>query len=653
MRDKKEEIFFSHKKSICKHKKLYNEMKKLSKKFMNFLEKYRTIDNFHFYFRNIFQKKLNGNICKITIDLLHIAQFDPVLYFYILKFPSELISICDYTMNKILENSLKKKILKKKIRISFFSTIKNQSLTIKNLGPEHLNKIIVVEGVVIKLAYLSPEMTTAFFKCELCNYETYYFIEKGKILEPIYCFNCKNFNSFQLILNRCGFTERQYLFIQETFASNFYRKFPMTLLLIAYDEIIEKIEIGDHIKAIGILRISSFTKLKMLTPNVFFYFYMDILDIRLKNSRISYRKNFVSEEFNSKKKTKIFSNFKAIIMMNSLIQNPKIYKSFYDSMKIDLKGVDTIKQGILIIFIKIIWEQTRSGNLLLFNKLINLLMLGKTEFVESSVLKFIPKFFPNVCYVTKENIDIIEKKKSKLLSKQKGSENSKISQFFFAKNFEIFSLKGIDKFPKNIINFFQEILDKQTNSCMENYRSFQKNKRISLFGSINSSFPRYSNRIYKKDALINEIFKPIFVLFDLIYYIKDSISIFKDLKFAKQILNCNSYKSKEIKINFSGIGFKKKIFHLFLKNFQYYPVSFLSEFSSKELLKWEIIYSTLKNFNENEFIINQVKVSELLINISFYLTLLRFSSIVGSEDIRYAVIILIEALKSYKNRIFI
>jgi DNA replication licensing factor MCM4 len=649
--EKKNKHSFSIKKSDnLKKRNFSNKIKILSEKFIIFLQKYRTIDNFQCYFSKKFKKNFNGNIKIITIDLFHIAQFDSVLYFYILKYPTEMISICDYAINKFLELKWKKKkIFKKKIKISFLSSIKNQVVKLESLSPEQINKIVVVEGIVIKFDHLSPELTTAFFRCQLCNFETYYFIEKGKLLEPVYCFNCKNFNSFQLILNRSSFTDRKYFFIQEIINAGLYQEFPSTLLLIANETTFDKIKIGDFIKAIGILRVLSLNEIKISTSKLFFNFYLDILNVKIKNSKNLNFKNFKVEKFFSNKKIKYQSNNEITIMMNSLIQNPKIYKNYFDSIIFGLIGLETIKQVILLILLKIIWTETNQGSYFLINKTINLLLMGNTRIIKSYILKFIPKIFQEIFYFEGKNINVLEKTKSDSNLKEKNDKFDGLFNLIFSKNSGIFSINDIDKLPKNLFEIFHEILNYQVIPIINNCIILPIKTNISMIGTIDLSIYKETNDLKKKKNILMENFKPFFNSFELIYFLKESNSSSNDINLANQVFKFFfSLKKKRFK-KFIGIGFQKKAFCLFLNNFQNYSMLFFSALSIKELLKWEIMYFSIKNFKQENFRLKQFEINELLIKISFVLSLLRFSPSIGVEDVRYSMIILIEALKSLKN----
>jgi len=67
---------------------------------------------------------------------------------------------------------------------------------IRDLDPSHIDKLISIKGIVIRNSDIIPEMKEAAFKCFKCHNTHNEFIQRGKIIEPDLCPNCKSRYSF-------------------------------------------------------------------------------------------------------------------------------------------------------------------------------------------------------------------------------------------------------------------------------------------------------------------------------------------------------------------------------------------------------------------------------------------------------------------------
>lgn len=67
---------------------------------------------------------------------------------------------------------------------------------IRDLDPSHIDKLVSIKGIVIRNSDVIPEMKEATFKCYKCGVVKSEMIQRGRILEPDFCENCKSRYSF-------------------------------------------------------------------------------------------------------------------------------------------------------------------------------------------------------------------------------------------------------------------------------------------------------------------------------------------------------------------------------------------------------------------------------------------------------------------------
>lgn len=126
----------------------------------------------------------------------------------------------------------------------------------RDLDPKHIDKLITMKGIVIRTSDTVPEMKEACYKCSKCRKEEYKFIERGKITEPEFCDGCRNRQTFELMHNQCMFSDKQYIKIQEIPESVPEGETPQTVLMCAYEDLVDFVKPGDRCEIVGIYRAS-------------------------------------------------------------------------------------------------------------------------------------------------------------------------------------------------------------------------------------------------------------------------------------------------------------------------------------------------------------------------------------------------------------
>lgn len=103
----------------------------------------------------------------------------------------------------------------------------NRHVNLRELSPSEVDQLVTIKGLVIRTSPIMPDMRAGiififdkigFFKCTSCDYTITVDNIKGKIAEPSKCPNseCGVSNSMVLIHNRCIFSDKQIVKVQET-----------------------------------------------------------------------------------------------------------------------------------------------------------------------------------------------------------------------------------------------------------------------------------------------------------------------------------------------------------------------------------------------------------------------------------------------------
>lgn len=93
-----------------------------------------------------------------------------------------------------------------------------RSVNMRLLNPEDIDKLICIKGLIIRVSNIIPDMRVAYFSCARCGTVATSENIKGRISEPAVCPNpeCQVHQSMTLVHNRCLFSDKQIVKIQET-----------------------------------------------------------------------------------------------------------------------------------------------------------------------------------------------------------------------------------------------------------------------------------------------------------------------------------------------------------------------------------------------------------------------------------------------------
>nr|UXY87055.1 minichromosome maintenance complex component 4-like protein [Cryptomonas sp.] len=619
-----------------------NEIFYIINRFRNFLNRFKTIENKRLYSDKIKEILLNQNICILQIDLLHIAVFDAYLYFKLIGNPSRIISIFDCILNKILKKSgiINQKFSKKKIKTVFVSNVNNIVRGLNIINPTSINKLITIQGFVLNRSCIIPDMVSAFFKCENCFFELYSFLEYGNILEPVYCFRCKMFNSFQLIYHRCSFSDKQYIQLQPTY-KNKDSNICSSITIIIYDQIINKVEIGDFIEIVGISRATSIKGLDKIHHNIIFKFYIDVLSLKKlkkKNNFFFHKHNFIEEKIHhglscSIEKKTIFA---------SLSQNPLFYRIIMDNHMPNSFGYEIIKRSVFLQLVAAnsgMFEQSR--------KQINLVLLGCPNIDKRLFLKTVTDFANESLFVygqtfINNNYNLVENRENYFSYLSNEFENFK----FYDKN--ILCIYEFNKIPESGINFIKEAVSFQTISTAKAGTVCSIRTKMSILATMD--IEQTKNKVNNNVVLKSSTFETKISIFDVIYFLKPINTTSIDEKMYQNkimLLEClNQEQACKYNTSMYGLGFNSEFLHTYSGEINTLAFPKYSELTYRDFLKWKNLVSKVIRSGIQKGLIYNNDMSGIICRLSEANARMRMSNTISLFDIKFSLILILESIKS-------
>ncbi len=131
-----------------------------------------------------------------------------------------------------------------------------------------VDQLVSVKGMVIRISPILPEPSIAFFLCSTCQHFETVEVDRGHIHgewekgyhsrhsftprlhspppypEPTLCAKCNGQKTFQVVHNRCVFTDRQMVKLQETPEKVPDGQTPQTVLVYAFDKLVDTVGFG-------------------------------------------------------------------------------------------------------------------------------------------------------------------------------------------------------------------------------------------------------------------------------------------------------------------------------------------------------------------------------------------------------------------------
>ena len=610
-------------------------------RFIEFIKNFRLPNGIKPYcYDQIYKNFVKKNII-LNINLTHIADFDPQLYLKIIGHPSELANLFDYSLNNLLnENILLKKNQKAhKIKTSFWCKNLSHDLNIEEISPELFNKLVSIQGRIIKVTKALSELSSILFKCEICEFETYSTGEMGHIKEPIYCFLCKNFNSFRIIHNRSYFSKIRFFNIQNELNGHSIKACNKNLLIISRDNCDKIFSEGDMIKATGILRIHPYYDTIKKTDSVFFGIYLDSLNIFKCHEKYFASYNSQKNHANGISQKPGFHLIEDNIMIKSIMENLNYYSIFQDACFTGQFGIDCIKKTFALLYLN---KKNKSVKESKFD--FSLLIHDKNDKNSSVQLKNIFASLKRFVSINGKSDDIKTFLHSFELSNDL-KDNKYGKGKFFNNNNKLCLIDNLDFINYDTMIILKEILNNQKISITKAGLNFSMKTTNSIVGIINGD--KWVNKTENSSKNFKKFFKSLVYSFNVSYIFKIPRTTYLEnymLKYYNYIFLGQYKKRISEYLNLKKIGLKKKGGIYFLDINRIQCSSTISFFSSIEVIKLSnLIENLIKLKNPLSIAPNTLEIIE---HLSFITAKLRFSEIVGVEDVRLIFMVLIESLKS-------
>ncbi|RLJ02696.1 MAG: AAA family ATPase [Candidatus Aenigmatarchaeota archaeon] len=314
----------------------------------------------------------------LILDYFDLDKFNPDLAEYLLENPEETLA---FFREKIQDFDLENKV-----EIEFKNLPKTQSIRIRNLRVEHINKFINVEGIVKIASEIKPRIYETVYECQECG-EKFSLEQRGPtIIKPFVCPLCKKRGGFKFLEKKMY--DSRWIVLQEPFEITSGEKPGEVKVFLKKElttpEMQRKTDPGSRILVNGIL--------KELPRN--------IRGREATQSDIYIEANYIELAEKELEEIEISKEDEKEIL--ELAKRPDIYEKLVNSLAPSIYGNREVKEAILLQLFGGTPAEMPDGTRIRGD--IHILLVGDPATAKSQLLKLVSKLIPRSKYVSGKGI---------------------------------------------------------------------------------------------------------------------------------------------------------------------------------------------------------------------------------------------------------
>ncbi len=466
------------------------------------------------YRQRISQMAITGST-SLIVDFEDILATDSALAENMIKKPDEYLEYANraaYSQLQIEDPEYAEGIGSAKVQLRALPV----TTPLRTLGSDHIGKLVMVEGIVVRATYVRPMVTRASFRCKRCGTISYIDQTGPFLTAPFACTDpaCRSKGPFDFVQEESTFIDSQEIRIQERPEELPPGQLPrwVNIRLIGRD-LVDKARPGDHVSVVGIVRAAAPTLPRVGKLRVF---------------RLHLEGNFI--DVVSKEPETVLISPEEERRIIELAKDPWIHRKIIRSIAPSIYGYEHIKEAIMYLLFggipKHLHDIKIRGDM-------NVLLIGDPGTAKSQMLKYVATIAPRGLYTSGRGTTAAGLTAAVL--RERGGGMSLEAGALVLADKGVACIDEIDKMRPEDRVAIHEAMEQHTVSVAKGGIVATLNARTAILAAANPSLGRYEP--YRTVA--ENISLPVTILsrFDLIFVLRDVPEKEKDARMSEHILD--------------------------------------------------------------------------------------------------------------------